>query len=126
MTFTTWGNGVGNHNYCRNPDQIEEGPWDPENPDDKMTFTTWGNGVGNHNYCRNPDQSEEGPWCFTMDTNKGHKKERCDIPKCAEGRDFMSEADEVATKVASGLECDCINQLYGNPYTTKETAVPLS
>jgi len=83
------------------------------------------NGLGNHNFCRNPDDSLEKPWCFTMDPTK--EKEECEIPVCGEmDRNFQDEADDLSKKIADGLECDCIDQLYGSTTTTADTAVPLS
>eukprot|EP00746_Dinoflagellata_sp_MGD_P151095 gnl/MRDRNA2_/MRDRNA2_82789_c0_seq1.p1 gnl/MRDRNA2_/MRDRNA2_82789_c0~~gnl/MRDRNA2_/MRDRNA2_82789_c0_seq1.p1 ORF type:complete len:293 (+),score=87.06 gnl/MRDRNA2_/MRDRNA2_82789_c0_seq1:71-949(+) len=87
-------------------------------PDDK-------NGLGNHNFCRNPDESFKKPWCYTMDPTV--EKEECEIPICEEfSREFQDEAEAMAKKVADGLECDCIEQLYGSTTTTADTAVPLS
>lgn len=83
------------------------------------------NGLGNHNFCRNPDDSFKKPWCFTMDPST--PKEECEVPVCQTfSRDFQGEADKMAIEVADGLECDCIEQLYGSTTTTADTAVPLS
>jgi len=82
------------------------------------------NGLGNHNFCRNPDESFEKPWCFTMDPNK--EKEECEIPVCGGmDRDFQEESEKLGMEVAEGLECDCIEQLYGSTTTTADTAVSL-
>lgn len=84
------------------------------------------NGLGNHNFCRNPDESEEKPWCYTMDPNKDHAKEVCEIPKCdTHVRDFQDEADKLAMDIAEHLHCHCIDQHYGSMTTTKDTTIPL-
>mmetsp|Transcript_100965 Transcript_100965/g.200572 ORF Transcript_100965/g.200572 Transcript_100965/m.200572 type:complete len:193 (+) Transcript_100965:131-709(+) len=84
----------------------------------------WGNGLGNHNYCRNPDSSESQPWCFTMDTQKDHMKELCEIPKCpTKLRDFQKEHKETTIKIKS-TDCECMDELYGSSRTTKDTSVP--
>jgi len=85
------------------------------------------NGLGNHNFCRNPEPegSIKKPWCYTMDPTVD--KEECEIPECdMMSRDWVDEADTMSKTVADGLECDCIDQLYGSTTTTAETAIPLS
>mmetsp|Transcript_41139 Transcript_41139/g.94634 ORF Transcript_41139/g.94634 Transcript_41139/m.94634 type:complete len:185 (-) Transcript_41139:69-623(-) len=85
---------------------------------------TTDNGLGNHNYCRNPGGAQEKPWCYTMDPVVD--VETCEIPTCPpEGRDWSGEADQLAMEVATGLDCDCMQQLYGSSLTTEKTAVPL-
>jgi len=82
------------------------------------------NGLGNHNFCRNPDKSEEKPWCFTQDPTS--EKEVCEVPICGKmERNFPEESDVMAEKIAAGLECDCVDQLYGSTTTTASTAVAL-
>eukprot|EP00971_Amphidinium_carterae_P313367 6227669-Amphidinium_carterae.1 len=52
--------------------------------------------------------------------------ESCEIPLCPpEGRDWSGEADQLSMEVATGLDCDCMEQLYGSSLTTEKTAVPL-
>jgi len=98
--------------------------WLDEKPHKTGIKATKENGLGNHNFCRNPDDSFKKPWCFTMDPNK--EKEECEIPVCGGmDRDFQDEAESLGMEVAEGLECDCIEQLYGSTTTTADTAVPL-
>jgi len=83
------------------------------------------NGLGNHNFCRNPDESFDKPWCFTMDPTK--EKEVCEVPVCGEmDRNFQDEADKLSKDVADGLECDCIDQLYGSTTSTAGTSTAVS
>merc|ERR1719191_1382799 len=99
--------------------------WVDEKPHTVGIEPTSDNGLGNHNYCRNPDGSEKKPWCFTQDPTV--EKEVCEVPVCkGMDRDYQDEADALSKKIAEGLECDCMRQLYGASTTTANTAVPLS
>mmetsp|Transcript_46406 Transcript_46406/g.110558 ORF Transcript_46406/g.110558 Transcript_46406/m.110558 type:complete len:180 (-) Transcript_46406:117-656(-) len=96
----------------------------PHNITDAGIVPTTDNGLGNHNYCRNPDGTQEKPWCYTMDP--AVEIETCEIPICPPaGRDWSAEADQLAMEVATGLDCDCMEQLYGSARTTAKTAVKL-
>merc|ERR1719313_689429 len=57
---TTWGNGVGNHNFCRNPDQSEEVCEIPVCPKSKRNFIEEAKRLGEHVaeglFCKCADQ----------------------------------------------------------------------
>merc|ERR1719316_2253136 len=100
--------------------------WTAEKPHIIGIEPTEENGLGNHNFCRNPDESEEKPWCYTMDPNKEHAKEVCEVPKCKGlEREFDVEADELGVYVANDLKCHCVDQHYGSYTTTEDTTIPL-
>merc|ERR1719313_3073206 len=83
--------------------------WSKQKPHEIGIEPSNENGLGNHNYCRNPDSSEDKPWCYTMDSSADHKKETCDVPECpGMARDFVDEADGLATKMAPSFDCACL------------------
>jgi hypothetical protein len=113
VTFTTSGRTCKKWTDSVNFLNETENTWSLQKPTPDLELDSgamqWGNGLGNHNYCRNPDQKMNKPWCFTLDG----KKEECDIEKCKPHRDFVREADELASELSS-TDCICATELYGS------------
>merc|ERR1719174_2208722 len=67
-------NGLGNHNYCRNPDGSEDKPWcytmDPSPEHEKETCE-----VPMCEGMKREFKDEDKPWCYTMDPSPEHEKE---------------------------------------------------
>jgi len=85
--ITEYGTGLGNHNYCRNPD--------PETAPAKVKM--------------------DKPWCYTADETGKIRREACSIEKCPVSKiDYISEAKWL-TKVMMSTEstgnCMCAQKL---------------
>jgi len=91
--ITVWGNGIGNHKYCRNPDSSMEKPW---------CFT--------HGASLDSGAVKEAcaiDECQTSDPDFFFKQ-------AAELADVMKSTDK---------SCDCASHLYGDTASTRDTTI---